>query len=305
MIGFVRLWMQRLRGFNLLMVAATQVLVQYVLIQRHVGRSELPLWQFSLFVGVTVLIAAGGYVVNDLFDACTDSVNRPERRWVGKAVARGQAWRLYWALTAVGALLSCYLAWAVGNPELWGIYWLAVGGMFAYSRYLKGSPLWGNLFVACFTAFVVWIVWFANRQVLAVFAERQPEHFAWLQGLMWSYCIFAFLATLVRELVKDLEDVRGDRRAGLRTLPLVAGMRFAKRLAQAVGILLGAALLLAGGWLAGQGREVATAWAWGLGSWTLAIAWMLGQAACPRQFGRLSAQLKALMAAGLIGLLML
>ncbi len=300
----LRQWFLRLRGGNLFMVAATQLLVQYALIARYSGRAELPVPQFLLFVGVTVCIAAAGYVINDLMDLETDRINKPDGQWVGVHVPVRTAWGLYAALVAAGGAAAWYLAAFVGEPHLQGIYWAAVAALFAYSRWLKGRPLWGNLMVSLFTAFVVWIVWFANRHALALFAERQPEAWARLASVVWLYCGFAFLSTLVRELVKDMEDVEGDRAADLHTLPVVRGLAFAKRLSLVLLALLGLSLaavalwclLFAEAWLSAVIVLALTVQTWRAGR-------LLWRAADRADFGQVSRRMKQIMVGGLLAFL--
>ena len=301
MTGVIRRWFGRLRGGNLCIVAATQLLVQYALIARHTGRAELPWPRFLLFVGVTLCIAAAGYVINDLMDLETDRINKPAQQWVGVHVSVRAAWALYAVLVVSGGGAAWYLADFVGEPHLQGIYWLAVAALWAYSRWLKGRPFLGNLVVSVFTAFVVWIVWFANRHELATFAERQPQQWARLAGVMWAYCGFAFLSTLVRELVKDMEDLEGDRAAGLRTLPVVYGLAFAKKLALGSLGLLGAGMALAAFW----GLWHFRAWPAGALLCGLLIAvWQVGrllrQATRREDFTCASRRLKWIMVGGLL-----
>ncbi len=304
-MGVFRRWFGRLRGGNLLIVATTQLLVQYALIARYSGRTELPWPHFLLFVGVTVCIAAAGYVINDLMDLETDRINKPAEQWVGVHVPVRAAWALYAVLVAAGGGTAWYLADFVGEPHLQGIYWLAVAALWAYSRWLKGRPFWGNLVVSLFTAFVVWIVWFANRHTLALFAERQPQLWVRLASVVWAYCGFAFLSTMVRELVKDMEDLEGDRAAGLRTLPVAYGLAFAKKLALALLALLGAGMALAAFWSMWHFR----AWpAAALLSGLLVAAWQVGrllrQAAHREDFTRASRRLKWIMVGGLLAALL-
>ncbi len=298
-------WLEWLRWPNLCIVALTQVLVQYALIERYVGYVELPFPHFLLFVFVTVLIAASGYVVNDLYDLPTDRINKPDKLWIGRHVRKAVAWRYYLGMVAVGAVIAAGLAAYVDALHLWGIYLLAVGSMFSYSKWLKGRPFWGNLLVALFTAFVVWIVWFANRHVLATFAERQPHTAAWLWAMVHGYCLFALLSTLMREMIKDLEDETGDRLAGLCTLPIVYGVAFAKKLTVVVGVVLALLLGFVAIWLFAERRWLAMGTAMGLAIWVLWLCEATFRAQKKTDFAAVSMELKLIMVVGLIAVLFL
>lgn len=302
--------MNLFRPQNLLIVALTQYLLQYLVLVPALAEAELePLlgyWHFFLLVFTTILIAAGGYIINDLIDFETDLVNRPERMAIGKKWSKKTAIVIYVLLSLVGLEIAWYLAGQVGNRMLVLIYPAAVLLLFLYSRKLKGMPLAGNIVVSIFCAGVAGVVLFAERDSFSQITDNQPligEKIKWLFG---GYIIFAFITTLLREIVKDIEDMDGDRKSGLRTLPIVFGLPSAKRVALGVAF----ALLLCSGiflfWMVENQH-----WA-GLGFLLLAIVGpsiflvkLLLQAKSKKHFSRLSKFIKFTMLAGLILLIFL
>lgn len=181
-----------------------------------------------LFVLVTATLAAGSYVINDIKDHQTDLINKPENTYigVGKLSVRS-AYIYYWILTVIGGLVAAYIALHIGKPYLFSIYPSAVALLYMYSHILKRMPLSGNIVVAVFCAFVPGIIWYAESDGMSILAVADPA----LVYLYLGYMVFGFLATMVREIVKDIEDKEGDESAGYNTLPIAIGVAKSKSLA--------------------------------------------------------------------------
>lgn len=209
---------------------------------------------FWLLVVSTMLIAAGGNVINDYFDTRIDRVNKPGAVIVGRTVKRRVAMVGHLVLSAVGLLLGVFVAWRCGQLKWALIPFFAVASLWLYSTSLKRTFLVGNIIVALLTALVPITV---GLYEITALGQAYPSgmkagttdgrvmetHFdfndPWTAILLFGF--FAFLTTLVRELQKDMADVPGDRRDGRRTIPIVMGLKWAK------GIALGQlALTLAG-----------------------------------------------------------
>ncbi len=222
-------FLRLVRWPNLLIVALTQYFLHYGLI---VKRSEvyLPDLQFALLVLSTVLIAAGGNVVNDIFDVEIDKINKPiEKQIVGRIWSLFQSWVIYAVLVFVGFAISLYLAFFIENFVQILIYPFAVALLWIYSKYLKCSVLWGNLLVSAFCAFVAWIVWYA--QVLYARTDWAVD------AVFLGYGLFAFVSNMLREVIKDLEDAGGDGQHSCRTLPVVYGTIVGRGVAFGIGFI--------------------------------------------------------------------
>lgn len=295
-------WLEALRWKNLLIVVATQYLMRYGVLEPAFTESAqpvaLPPLQFFLLSIDTVLIALGGYVVNDLLDARADAINRSGRNLLAQTAG---GWYLYVGVLLAGGVLAAYLAGFVGQPGLFMLYPLACLGLWAYSRWLKHMPLVGNVMVALFCAGVVGIVLFAEREaVCALWVEGEPASLQaiWVvAGFGW----FAFLTTLLREIVKDAEDEPGDRLAGSRTIATAWGLRASKGWALVCVAVLLSSLLVAC-WMLWQFH-----FRWGsffcaafIGLPTVWLGILLTKAATTHDFHRISSLAKLLMVAGLV-----
>ena len=227
---------------NLMIVALTQYLLQYAILMPELTSLGmfpiLPHFQFFLLVLSTVLIAAGGYVVNDIEDMEIDKQNKPEhKRIVGRVYSLKTAWIIYGFCTVLGFIISLYLAFYVKDVIQFLIYPAAVGLLYAYSKWFKRQPLTGNLVVSFFCAFVAWVIFYA-QSLSPIFLIFLKTH--WLDAVKMTftgYAVFAFLSTLFREIVKDIEDADGDLAGHCRTLPIVLGIPKSKRIALLTGII--------------------------------------------------------------------
>lgn len=207
--------MKILRPVNLSIVALTMYALRSVLWRDAVALYLSDL-EFALLVVSTVLVAAGGYIINDIYDVEIDQLNKPEKTYIGTVISLKQAWGLYTLITLLGAGLSLFLAIEKGqNWNLLGFYPLSVALLWLYSYHFKRTFLWGNLIVALFCAAV---------PVMITIGQAPSQHTQWI----YIYAVFAFISTLLRELVKDMEDVEGDARNGCRTLPIVWGLAKAR-----------------------------------------------------------------------------
>lgn len=239
----IRPWLIALsvvRPVNLLFIALTQYLIffhfLFPLLRSADATPLLHGWRAWAFLLATTLVAAAGYAINDFYDIAGDRINKPRKRLLGKEVHLNHAKSLTFFTILTGAALSLAVAWDIGALHLWVLYPTALFLLWAYSRYLKGTPILGNLLIAALCALVIGIVWFAERRGLG---QLPP---AIVNSLIF-YLGFAFLANLFREIVKDCEDVRGDAHYHQKTFPVLAGLNRAKWLAFAIGVLLEAALI--------------------------------------------------------------
>jgi 4-hydroxybenzoate polyprenyltransferase len=219
-----------IRPVNLLIIILSQVFTRYFIIgpllQDSGSQFALSTGGFILMVSSTVLIAAAGYVINDMLDAKIDSVNRP-RKVLGQApVSRESREIIYFILNILGVAGGVWLSLMVGKIELSILFVVIATMLYYYSFKYKYLPFWGNLSIAVLTAVTIIIVWlfefFAFRASPAVFASAFPS-FQVITAVVGAYALFAFLTTLSREVAKDMQDIEGDARNGCRTLPVKFG----------------------------------------------------------------------------------
>ena len=298
---------QLLRLPNLLIVALTQALVYGYVIRDRLHQydlvADLSIGAFAQLVLATVLVSAAGYLINDLFDRTADRYNLAATPAVERFGIR-RSWWLYGTLVALGAVLSVALAHRLAEWEWLWLYPVATLLLAAYSPYIKPRPLWGNLLVALYCAGVPGIVWLGERESLARLGAVAPATKVLIEYTLALFLVFAFTVTLLRELVKDLEDVEGDRAAGRRTLPVVGGLPLARRVALIVGALLAVFLPLSLQWFSGFPGSLLVLVVAGLWLSLLVLLLRLRRATVRDNFGRLSRSLKWYMLGGLLFLLL-
>ncbi|MEM8528815.1 MAG: geranylgeranylglycerol-phosphate geranylgeranyltransferase [Bacteroidota bacterium] len=238
----MKIFLQLIRFPNLLIVALTQALIYFIVFFpnfRAIGVSpDLNVFHLGLLIFSTICIAAGGYIINDILDLEIDQINKPEKTIIGNQISIKRASQLYGLSILIGFIISLYLAIKTNNLPLLSLYPIAVFLLYLYSKYFKKSVLVGNIIVSLFCAFVAGIIWVAERNTFLILQQKNEEAADHLQFVLWIYLGFAFLATMFREIVKDLEDQEGDRIGNCRTLPIVAGTSTAKIIAFLFGIAL-------------------------------------------------------------------
>lgn len=186
---------------------------------------------FLLLMSATVFIAAGGYVINDYFDIKIDAINRPDKQIVGKRVSRHTAMLIHQVLTGIGVICGLLIAYFARSFTLAFIFIVIPGLLWFYSASYKRLFLIGNLVVAFISSITILVVGIAQLAFLQkeygnlVFETPIPSQFyGWIGG----FAIFAFLCTLIREIIKDIQDEKGDREMECHTLPIKWGINKTK-----------------------------------------------------------------------------
>jgi 4-hydroxybenzoate polyprenyltransferase len=198
--SFVRLT----RAWNLIIIVFAQYFTAYFLAKADV-LTDVHLFLLSLS---TVLIAAGGYVINDYYDVKIDFINNPDRVVVGKTIHRRFVILFHIALCMLGVTIGLMISWKLALVNIF-----SVAVLWFYSNLLKRLPFIGNFTVALLTGASIAIIIFLYHVNT---------------GLILVYAVFAFFMTLVREIIKDMEDMKGDNTYGCKTLPIVWGIRKTK-----------------------------------------------------------------------------
>ena len=222
---------QLLRWQNLLFVIITQILVRYCIIlpilSNYKQTLTLDTLNFLFILASSVLIAGGGNIINDYFDQNIDQINKPHKTIVGKIIHR--RWALFWHM--LFSLSGILLGYQVSLKT--GIHWIApmnalcVMLLFIYSISLKRRFLLGNILIALLSAWVIFIISLAelrNSNITNSSLLINQKIFK----LSVTYGGFAFIISLIREVIKDLEDVAGDRKFGCTTMPIVWGQNSTK-----------------------------------------------------------------------------
>ena len=271
--GFLRL----IRTPNLLILVLTQYLTRVLLVGPRGEWRQLVTDPKMLVLSLTtVCIAAAGYIINDYFDVKIDIVNKPERVVIGRYMKRRVAMGTHQFLNVAGVLLGLLV-----STWIFLINGLCVTLLWFYSERFKRTMLVGNLVVSLLTALSV-----------AVVTVVYPEN----RKLVFIYAIFSFFISLVREIIKDMEDVRGDVSHGCRTLPIVWGLRRTKIVVYFLMAIFITTLYL----MAHSLNNLTLAWLFT--ALLLPIAWLVYRlvfADTRREFSQLSTLCKLIMLLGL------
>lgn len=224
------------RPINLLIVAATMYILRHFLIAPYIDAQCLGMklqmngFDFFLSVLAVVLLTAGGNIINDYFDVKVDLINKPERVVVGKTVKRRVAMVLHQSFNITAVLISAYLCAKYDNWSALAIPVLVATLLWFYSPILKKKVFIGNLVVAlCVAAVPIWAGIFEIPSILHHYVDmhHSPQVLSktlWL--IILTYALFAFLLSLSREAIKDLEDFKGDKEGNYHTMPIVKGKNF-------------------------------------------------------------------------------
>ena len=217
---------------NLFFIVLTQVLfhtavLDTILLPLGTGPSIDGL-NFILLVVSSVLIAAAGYIINDYFDINIDQINKPTANVVDKIVSRRWAMAWHFVLSGVGIILSAWVSWRTGFWYILLGNFMCVLLLFGYSVSLKRKLLSGNIIISLLTAWVILVISIAkiNTQTLVIPAVTEAVNK--ITRIAFLYAGFAFISSLIREAIKDIEDLQGDERYGCRTMPIVWGVNAAK-----------------------------------------------------------------------------
>lgn len=223
-----------IRWPNLLFIALTQLMFYYFIIlhgfHSNVQQSLNLLHPvlFSLLSFSSVLIAAAGYIINDYFDLNIDRVNKPEKMVVEKHIKRRSTIIWHWVLSVAGLIIGCYVSWRLRNFIIVTSHVACIALLWFYSTTFKKKLLIGNIIISLLTAWVILILYVCEFR-LNIFSDpinRQALSRIFKFAIL--YAGFAFIISLIREVVKDIEDRDGDAKYKCRTMPIVWGINVSK-----------------------------------------------------------------------------
>jgi 4-hydroxybenzoate polyprenyltransferase len=226
-----------IRYQNLFIIALTMYLMRWCIIYPFLRDFNYTL-QFSelnflFLVLAVVFIAAAGYIINDYFDRNIDSQNCPDKVVVDRSVERRTAILLHSVFNVIGVALGFYVSWRLGYLNFGMIFLLVSGALWFYSASYKRYFIVGNILIAILTAMVPFMVVVYEIPLLSkLITPLQPPAEHTMVTVIFFYIVgfsaFAFLITLIREIIKDMEDLEGDSSGNKRTIPVVLGITYAK-----------------------------------------------------------------------------
>lgn len=205
--------------------------------------------EFWVFMLISALLTVGGNVINDIMDVDIDAINKPDKQVVSKTLSVKAAWSLYHVVNLFSFIGILYWYWSTKNLVITIIFVLIGVGMYFYSTWMKRKFLIGNLFVAILCSLPPLLVLSAESATLSHISEQAPSTGLWIISIIGIYSYFAFSTTLYREVVKDIQDIPGDKATGCATMPVLVGGFMAKRIAMVIAVMVTFSVL---SWLAYQ-----------------------------------------------------
>ena len=228
-------YLKLIRFQNLMMLALMQLLFRYGFLNYQSIPLALNNWQYLLLVFATVMIAAGGYVINNIIDQATDNYNKPNKVVVGRGISETNAYNVYFLVTVLGVGTGFYLSNVIAKPGFAAIFIIISATLYLYATTLKQLLLIGNFVVALLLAFSVIII-----GIFDLFPVITPENKSVMRGLfsiLLDYALFAFVINFIREIVKDMEDINGDYKLGMNTLPIALGLGRTSKIVFALSLI--------------------------------------------------------------------
>ena len=223
-----------IRYKNLFMIVFIQCIIKYVFFELPQFKNAnlvtaLDTTSFTCLVLATVCIAAAGYIINDIYDVDADNINKPQKAIVGKSISEDFANNLFIGFTVIGIILGIYVTWQIDKNSFATLFLLVSALLYWYATSLKQTILIGNIVISLLVALSILIV--GLFEITPMITPDSRDAYLFMFKFLVDYAIFAFLINFTREIVKDLEDVDGDHKAGYNTLPIAIGRDRASKVA--------------------------------------------------------------------------
>lgn len=239
----MKYYFKLIRPINLLIIGLTMVAVRYFFFSiggKVIVDSTIEKFNFSLLVLSTILVAGAGNVINDYFDVKADKINKPNKLFITKYVSKRKAIMYHWFLNILSLIIASYLSLYYHTLLYFIIHFLAINILWGYSAYFKRKLLIGNILIASLTSLVIWqcgyffySIYEFNQTIYDIqdSTEFYKRLLSWKQTFLfdWNFiiflCLFAFILNLAREIIKDLEDIPGDKKLNAQTLAIYLGIK--------------------------------------------------------------------------------
>lgn len=231
MLAFLKL----IRLPNLIFIGLTLVLIKFGLFKTLNAYEVLDGTHYLLLIFATIFIAAAGYIINDIYDVEADKINKPKRVIVDEEISVKWAYNFFFIFTIIGVAIGFYIANSIDKPEFSVIFILSSALLFYYANTLKQVLFLGNVVVSLLVAIVILMPGFFDLLPAVNAENREIQAYAFI--ILITYALFAFLVNLLREMVKDQEDINGDYNSGIKTLPILLGVKRTNKVIFAIAII--------------------------------------------------------------------
>lgn len=213
-------YIKAVRPLNLAIIGGYQYILYYKYLYYQIENPRLTIWTFFGFVLATLCITGGGYLINDYFDHAGDKINKTNWHTLGVTTLL----KYYTSIVGIGLILSLWIAYQIDHLHYATLYIFATAILYLYSAWAKRHSMIGNLIVAIFCGLSIMVMLLTEWPAMVGLELSNPERYARSISIIIGMSVLAFFINLVREMVKDVEDIEGDRIEGYTTLPIKMGI---------------------------------------------------------------------------------
>ena len=232
MISYLNNIFKIIRWKNLAIISLSQIFIKFFFIDFFIQKDQLLNENFVILLIVTILIAASGYIVNDIYDYNLDQINKPEKVVLGKFLKSRDAIIIYMLFNSLAIVLSIFLCIKIKQEIYILVFLLIIYCLWLYSKKLKKYKIIGNILIAFFISLsILNVPLFSYKNILS-----DDRFFVFL--IISIYSVLAFLINVKREIIKDIEDIEGDKMHKVKSLPIIFGTKKSKLVTVIIGIIL-------------------------------------------------------------------
>ena len=232
MISYLNNIFKIIRWKNLVIISLSQIFIKFFFIDFFIQKDQLLNENFFILLIVTILIAASGYIVNDIYDYNLDKINKPEKVILGKFLKSRDAIIIYMMFNCLAIVLSIFLCMKIEQEIYILVFLLIIYCLWLYSKKLKKYKTIGNILIAFFISLsILNVPLFSYKNILS-----DDRFFVFL--IISIFSVLAFLINVKREIIKDIEDIEGDKIHKVKSLPIIFGTKKSKLVTIIIGIIL-------------------------------------------------------------------
>lgn len=209
------------RGYNIPVIILAQYLAAIFILSTDLRALDV-LLDFNLFVIVfaSAITIASGYIINSFYDSKKDLINKPNKTMLDRLVSQKTKLQVYFGLNFLVFLMAMLVSWraALFFSSYIFLIWF-------YSHKIKKYPIVGNIMAALLAVLPFFGILLYYFKIDGLLENVRNEKYY----VIFAHASFLFLLILIREMIKDLENIKGDMTQNYRTLPVILGESFSKK----------------------------------------------------------------------------
>ena len=223
-INFVQL----IRIKNISIILLIQLLIKFFLINIFLDEYTLNNYNFILYLFSLLLIVSAGYIINDIYDVTADKINKPKKIIVEEKIKKRTLYNIYISFNIIALILILYVGFTIKKPLFSLIYLYMIISLWRYSKRNKYKFLIGNIQVALLTSLSILNLIIFDLIPVGIIKDNGS---LMISKIITIYALFAFITTFIREIIKDIEDIKGDTEMNSNTIPIKLGVKKTKYIA--------------------------------------------------------------------------